>query len=104
MVNPIMAFTDYGVKFNGATDDTGKSLAFQSYQIFWAKELRFELECTAPAIDARSVDLDLVFLTRAGPQAVHTRIPIERDARQDCTTGSQHWQSQSRSRATGAPE
>lgn len=93
VITPLVAFTDYGVKLSRASDDTGRSLDFRSYQIFWAKELRFELECSAPALEARSVDLDLVFLTRSGPQEVHARLPIERDVESDYTTQSRRWQS-----------
>ncbi len=91
VINPILAFTDYGVKVNEVTDDTGTRLPFRSYQTFWAKELCFELECAAPGPAARTVDIDVAFLTRSGKQVVRKELPVVRGVEPSYATQLRAW-------------
>jgi hypothetical protein len=91
-IGPIVAFTDYGLKVNHIDDDTGKPLAFRSFQTFWAKALRFELECAAPNPSAKSVLIDIDFVTRSGKQSLRQTVSIEREPRRDYRTQLDAWE------------
>ncbi len=91
IINRTVAFTDYGVKVNHVSDDTGVALPFRSFQLFWVKELRFEVECAAPPPSARSVNVDLTFLTRSGSESVRKQLTILRQIEPDYTTGLEAW-------------
>lgn len=91
IINRTLAFTDYGVKVNEVSDDTGVALPFRSFQVFWVKELRFEVECTAPSPSARSVNVNLTFLSRSGSQTVRKKLGILREIQRDYTTGLEAW-------------
>lgn len=77
-ISPVCAFTDYGIKVYSARDDTGNDLALRSFQVFYAKVMRFEIEFESPADEAETVTLDIAFTTRSGLQRLKETLPIDR--------------------------
>jgi hypothetical protein len=90
-ISQTVSFTDYGVRVNEVVDDTGKPLAFRSYQVFWMKELRFEAVFDAPNDNAKTVGFDLDFLSRSGVQTVRADLPITRNVERDYRTQIDRW-------------
>lgn len=91
-IAPIQTVTDYGFRVNDVRANSGTSLRFRSYQIFWMKELRFEAAFEAPEPTATAVHVDVEFLSRSGTQRVQTVLPVERDARDDYRSQLQRWE------------
>lgn len=90
-LTPVRAFTDYGVRIGRVVDDTGETLAVKSFQLFWMKEMRFELEVEAPAAGARTVTANLEFLTRSAVEHVNATLSIERTPETDYRTQLRRW-------------
>lgn len=90
-ITPLVSVTDYGFRVNEVRDDTGKTLDFKSFQLFWMKELRFEAEFEAPAASATSIDVDVEFLSRSGKDRVQSVLPISRDVKRDYRTQLGRW-------------
>ena len=86
------AVTDYGIKVNRAEDDTGRTLALRSFQIFWMKVECFEAVFTAPAPAAKSLNIDFVFTSRSGVQRIVKTLPIRRDVKPSYITMPQRWE------------
>lgn len=78
---PRVSLTDHGVKVVRAADDTGRELAFKSFQFFLSKDYPFELEFGAPASDAKFVELEVLFVSPSGTQRIKRQMPIERNPR-----------------------
>lgn len=91
-IDPLVAFTDYGIKVYSATDDKGNKLELRSVQIFWMKAECFEIELSAPDPEANAVVLDLAFMTRSGIQRVTTTLPISRLETGNYLTQSGRWE------------
>ncbi len=91
IVDPVVSVTDYGFRVNDVRDDAGNQLDFRSYQLFWMKELRFEAAFDAPATAAKSVAIDVEFLSRSGKQRVQMVLPVSRDVKPDYTTQLSRW-------------
>lgn len=90
-ITPVVAVTDYGFKSNEARDDLGNSLKFRSFQLFWMKELRFEVELELPDSSAKEVSLDFEFRSRAGVQRLRSTLPLERNVSPDYRTQLRRW-------------
>jgi len=72
-------------------DDTARKLDFKSFQLFWMKDLCFEVEFEAPADTASSVEVDMDFLSRSGKERVKATIPITRNAVGDYRSQLDRW-------------
>ncbi|MBK9126278.1 MAG: hypothetical protein IPM13_00540 [Phycisphaerales bacterium] len=90
-VNPVVSLTDYGLKVHRLQDDTGTALNFRSFQLFWAKELRFEAEFDPPSLAAKQVSIDIEFVSRSGRQRLRSLLNIERDVPTDYGTQLDGW-------------
>jgi hypothetical protein len=90
-VNPLVSFTDYGLKVHRLQDDTGRSLNFRSFQVFWAKELRFEAEFDSPSPAAKQLSVDIEFVSRSGRQRLQSLLDIERNVPTDYRTHLGSW-------------
>lgn len=90
-VNPVVSFTDYGLKVHRLQDDTGRSLNFRSFQVFWAKELRFEAEFDPPSSAAKQVSVDIEFVSRSGRQRLQSLLDVERNVPTDYRTQLGSW-------------
>lgn len=75
------SFSTYGVRLNHASDDTGRQLFLRSYR-FWAiseTTQYYELELSAASVAAKTLQLDLDFVTRAGRQRIQRTLELRRD-------------------------
>ena len=88
---PPLAFSDYGIKVRRAVDDTGRHLELKSVQVFWMKVTCFEIELTEPDPSAKTVSLDLLFLTRTGLERITKTYPIQRDVQSAYWTQLGRW-------------
>ncbi len=88
LLNRVVAVTDYGVRVNSAVDSTGKHLAFRACELFWVKELRFDVQLDPPSDNAQAVILDFEFLTRSGCERVQAQLPVQRDVQSDYRMGA----------------
>jgi hypothetical protein len=77
-IEPVNAFTDYGIKVFNAVDDRGTRLELKSFQISLRKGYYFEIELTKPDLKAKTVTLDIAFTSRSGLQRIKATQPIER--------------------------
>jgi acyl-CoA thioesterase I len=77
-ITPCAPPMDYGVKVFDALDDTGRHLAFRSYQRTLIKGMWFDLELSEPAPAAKTVTVDVAFIS-GGVQRVKWDLPIARD-------------------------
>jgi hypothetical protein len=90
-ISLLCAFTDYGVKVRKAQDNEGRTLEFRSFQIFWAKEYRWEAEFSLPGENATAVVIELEFATRNGKERVQETLPIDRTSRVDYRSMLSGW-------------
>jgi len=90
-ISPQASFTDFGVRVREVRDDTARKLDFKCFQLFWMKDLCFEVEFEAPADTASSVEVDMDFLSRSGKERVKATIPITRNAVGDYRSQLDRW-------------
>ena len=84
------SFTDYGAKVYRVVDDHGTALQLRSFQIAWAKGIRFELEFSSPHPEAESVEYDIAFTSRSGVDRITGTAVIEKG--KGCFQGRWDWQ------------